>query len=83
MITYTYTNITNKPNLSTWELQSGSENPILVSGIHYDTINSEMSDKSLEGCFWDEDFSILKIYFDQTLSEADETILDNIVSENL
>lgn len=50
--------------------------------IHLDVAASEMTDKTIEWCRWDEATGILKIVFTNTLSAPDKTILDNIVVDN-
>lgn len=50
--------------------------------IHLDVATSEMTDKTIEWCRWDELTEILKIVFTNTLSAPDKTILDGIVADN-
>jgi len=64
---YEYTDITIAPDLDQ---------------IHLDVIASEMTDKTIEWCRWDELTDILKITFTNTLIAGDKTILDAIVVDN-
>ncbi|MFO7970102.1 MAG: hypothetical protein R6U15_08355, partial [Candidatus Izemoplasmatales bacterium] len=73
---YIYTNIENNLNLLTSEVKyklepseeiSGEMEVVFydedTSGIQYDVINSEMDDKSIEYCLWNENDKILHIFF--------------------
>jgi len=64
---YEYTNKTTMPNLDQ---------------IHLDVAASEMTDKTIEWCRWDELTDILKVVFTNTLIAGDKTILDAIVVDN-
>ena len=55
--------------------------PDLV-GIAEGVAASEMTDKEIEGCRWDEDPKTLEVYFVNELSVDDKAILDTIVSSN-
>ena len=77
MTTYTYNDILSV-DIATWN-EAGDN---MLSGIHYDVANSEMSDKDICHCRWDEDGSLLIVCFDNSLSEEDEGLLDEIVSGN-
>ena len=54
--------------------------------LHLDITNSDMDDKSVEWCRWDENpidehsAKCLHVYFTNELSSSDETKLDNIIS---
>jgi len=72
---YTYSNIMNKPDLAT--LNDSGE---LISGISYDILNSEMTNKELQWCFWDESSQQLVISFLNTLHFSDKIILNLIVA---
>jgi hypothetical protein len=74
---YEYNDITNRPNLGSTNAQHE-----IISGIHYDVPNSDMTDKSIEGCRWDEDGAHLSIWFANALSAGDKTKLDTIVTNN-
>jgi len=50
--------------------------------IHLDVAASEMTDKTIEWCRWDELTEILKVVFTNTLSAPDKTILYGIVVAN-
>ena len=50
--------------------------------IHLDVVASEMTDKTIEWCRWDELTDILKIIFTNELIAGDKTILDAIVVDN-
>jgi len=73
---YHYDNITYAPNLATYA------DSVQVSGIHYDVANSDMSNKSISYCRWDEDMHELHVYFGYELSTEDKTKLDVIVANN-
>ena len=64
-VEYEYTNKATAPSLST---------------IHDDVATSEMTDKNIVYCRWDEDTEILKVVWTDTLSAGDKTILDGIVT---
>lgn len=64
---YIYENKVNSPNLDQ---------------IHLDVASSDMTDKTIEWCRWDEDIQKLKIIFTNELSVEDKTLLDTIVSNN-
>lgn len=64
---YLYDNIAEVPNLD---------------GIHQGVSASDMSDKSLEWCRWDEMTKKLKVVFTNSLSSEDKLKLDSIVSNN-
>lgn len=53
-----------------------------LSGIHDDVAISEMTDKNISYCRWDEDTELLRVYWDDALSGEDESILDQIVVDN-
>jgi len=74
---YEYENKTEPPNLATCD-----EEGILVSGIHYDVENSDMTDKSIEYCTWWERDAKLLVVFTNELSAGDKTLLDQIVEAN-
>jgi len=76
---YEYNNI-NFVNMATHE-EIGEE-AILISGIHYDVENSNMNNKSIQYCRWDEDTTHLMVYMNDDLSDSDKTILDDIVNNN-
>jgi len=65
---YTYENITVSPCL------------ILIQS---EILASAMTDKSVEGCGWDEDTQILRVLFTSTLSGSDEDILDDIITNRI
>jgi hypothetical protein len=67
-MSYFYNNIIISPNLD---------------GIHSDVVISEMINKYILWCRWDQDIEELKIEFDTTLSSSDKNLLDNIVENNL
>jgi len=73
---YTYNNIIPIPDLLTY-----NDNEEMISGIHYDVINSEMTNKNIDYCLWHEE--TLYIYYDTELSQEDKTILDSIVENNI
>ena len=75
---YIYLNISNIPNLLT---RNDAEE--MISGIHYDVINSEMTDKNIHYCLWNEHEARLYIYFNDELSQNDKSILDSIVENNI
>jgi len=64
---YEYTDKTSMPNLDQ---------------IHLDVAASEMTDKTIEWCRWDEATEILKTVFTNELIVGDKTILDGIVVAN-
>lgn len=74
---YLYTGIYDHPNIATYNDQHE-----LISGIHYDVANGDMTDKSLIGCDWDQGSGEMKVWFENTLSSADEDKLDIIVDNN-
>jgi len=74
---YIYSGITTRPNLATPD-ESGN----LVSGIHYDVAYSEMSDKGIQWCRWEEGEAKLFVCFSNELSSGDKTLLDAIVEAN-
>jgi len=63
MATYTYTK-TAEPNLE---------------AIHDGVAGSEMMDKSILYCHWDEGAELLEVVFSGSLSDSDKAILDGIV----
>jgi len=65
MTIYEYNNITNSPDLNY---------------IQNSVLESEMTNKTIEHCRWDENNSILVVAFTNSLSGEDKTILDTIVS---
>jgi len=67
MVEYQYTDKTISPNLDQ---------------IHLDIAASTMTDKSVNYCRWDENDALLRIFFDNALSEDDKTALDTIVTNN-
>ena len=77
MTIYNYNNIASA-DIVTWN----EEGDTMISGIHYDVMNSEMNDKDIDCCRWDEDESELKLWFDNSLSAEDKDILDNIIDDN-
>jgi hypothetical protein len=77
MTEYVYKNITESPNISTY-----NEFHELISGIHYDVQESTMTDKSLVGCDWFQKTAELKVYFENELSAEDKTKLDQIIQDN-
>jgi len=64
---YEYTDKTTIPNLDQ---------------IHLDVASSEMVDKIIEWCRWDELTDIIKVMFTNILIAGDKTILDTIVESN-
>lgn len=74
---YHYENTIHSPNLATFDI-----NDVRISGIHHDVGNSDMSDKSIVSCRWDEDEAMLHIVFGFELSAEDKQKLDTIVSNN-
>jgi len=52
------------------------------SGIQPDVLASEMTNKTIEWCRWDEDTELLEISFTDALDAGDKTILDGIVASN-
>jgi len=74
---YTYSNIENKPDLLT-----NDEEDNMLSGIHYDIINSEMINKNIDYCLWNENDENLHIFYNNELSQDDKMILDDIVNNN-
>ena len=78
MIKYQYKDIVTEPDLLSLDL-----NDIACSGIEYDIENSEMTNKAVEYCRWDEETSILIIVFDVELSISDKNLLDDIVEKNI
>lgn len=74
---YEYNNIHTEPNLATYDIDE-----ILISGIHYDVLNGDMVDKSIDGCTWHEDTELLYIVFENVLSSEDKIKLDTIVINN-
>jgi len=77
MIEYIYLNKSIEPNLSTTDEEGN-----IISGIHYDVPNSDMEDKSLDWCRWDEDLAQIIVVFENELSSEDKTKLDTIVDNN-
>lgn len=67
MVQYDYTDIVTKPNTTQTLL---------------DVALSAMTDKSIEYCHWDEGTALLLIFWTDTLSGPDKTILDGIVVDN-
>lgn len=67
MVEYKYENKNASPNLD---------------GIHLDVVASAMTDKNIEYCRWDEDIAELKVWWADSLSGGDKTILDTIVANN-
>jgi hypothetical protein len=67
METYEYINVVNIPDLL---------------GIHEDVASSEMTNKDIEFCRWDEDIATVKVIFAEALSPEDLAILDGIVASN-
>lgn len=53
-----------------------------LSKIHLDVANSEMIDKGIDWCRWDEDTEILEAVFINELNESDKSILDSIIQNN-
>ena len=76
---YIYNNI---PNTINYDIEDNITNEPYIQGIHNDIANSNMVDKSIDWCRWDEDTSILEIYFINILSSQDKLELDTIVSNN-
>jgi len=76
MVTYEYPNKSTAPNWATFE------DDVLVSGIYKGIIDSEMTDKNTAGFRWDKDTEILYLFWQDTLSPGDKTILDGIVADN-
>jgi hypothetical protein len=75
---YTYQNITNTPNLASADL-----NGDVISGVYYDVLHSDMLNKSINYCRWDDGVHVLLVYVDgSVLSEADKNMLDVIVENN-
>lgn len=74
---YEYEDITEQPNIATVD-----DEGVLVSGIHYDVANSEMTDKSIEYCTWWQNEEKLLVVFTNELSTEDKAILDQIVADN-
>ena len=72
-----YNNITNEPSFTEFN-ESGE----LIGGIHYDVEHSEMTNKSLEYCRWDEGTSKAFFKFTTQLDTEDLAIFDDIVSDN-
>jgi len=63
-------------------LKTIDESGTVLSGIHKCVADSEMTNKNLNSCTWDEDSEILEIEFTGELVSADKDILDLIVSGN-
>lgn len=77
MIEYCYFNIPFYPDLISFnELEE------MISGIHYDVANSEMTNKNIEYCNWIESEEKLCVYFSSSLSTEDKNLLDTIVFNN-
>lgn len=51
--------------------------------VHEAVALSEMTNKDIAYCRYDEDTKLLKVIFTSSLSIEDETILDRIISEVL
>ena len=71
---YGFNNISNKPILSDF-----NESDELIGGIHYDVSISDLQDKSLKSCTWDEDTQILTLKFENELIQQDLDKLTNII----
>jgi hypothetical protein len=65
MVTYEYNNVVNSPNLEY---------------IQEEVLESEMTNKTIEYCRWNEENSILLVVFTNSLSGDDKAILDTIIS---
>jgi len=61
---------------------SGKINAPNLDQIHLDVATSEMIDKVIEWCRWDELTALLKVVFTNELVVGDKTILDGIVVDN-
>ncbi len=72
---YKYKNI-NNPNLGTWD-----ELGELVSGIKYDILNSDMTEKNILVCMWEEKDLTVILEFSTELSDSDNNILNNIMED--
>ena len=48
--------------------------------IHADVAASDMTDKSIQWCRWDEEEADLEVVFQNELSTGDKAILDGIVA---
>ena len=65
MVIYEYNSIINSPNLEY---------------IQEEVLESEMTNKTIEYCRWNEENSILLVFFTNSLSGDDKAILDTVVS---
>jgi len=77
MFEYIYNNLSVCPTLACGEEET------MDYGIHYDIINSSMTNKNIQYCRYDEAEEELHIFWDVELSQADKDILDQIVLDNL
>lgn len=50
--------------------------------IHIDVEASEMTNKDIDYCIWNEDDEILRVYWTGSLDANDKTELDTIVANN-
>ena len=50
--------------------------------IMIDVETSEMTNKSINRCKWEESLELLYVYFDTDLDTSDKDILDTIVANN-
>lgn len=66
LVTYEYTGVTEKPDITQIQL----------------SINNAGFGSTSDGCRWDEDDSKLKIYFDASLMAEEKSTLDTIVTTN-
>lgn len=64
-VKYEYHDITSDPGLER---------------IHTEVAASEMTDKNIEGCRWDETPALLQVWWTEELSALDKTMLDGIVA---
>ena len=53
-----------------------------MGGIHTDVVASEMTDKDIIGCVWNEADEVLHVHWQRILSSGDEALLDTIVANN-
>jgi hypothetical protein len=67
MVTYQYPNKVTCPDLAL---------------IHIDVASSEMTNKTVQWCRWDQDTGILIVCFESVLNESDKAILDTIVQND-
>ena len=83
MIEYIYEGVINEPNIETGYTEPSTGEYHMTSGIHFDVPLSDMTNKNIQYCMWEQGKALLHVYWDAELTSEDKSKLDVIVANNI